>query len=190
MSTPIRRINFFGAPGTGKTVLAHELFVYAKQQGFNCEVINELAREWAYYDRIIQGLDQLLLFANQASREDICLRNYTTDFVITDSPVPMAIFYSLLLDDTLKTSYDGFSKAIDLYYPSVNFFCRHNPKYKYHAAGRHHTKEQSSALEDAMLTFCKSYYGDNLYILPNENRLEAVIAALKNIQLGIIPQLF
>ena len=190
MSKLIRRVNFFGAPGTGKTVLAHELFVHAKQRGFNCEVINELAREWAYYNRKIQGLDQLLLFANQASREDICLRNHATDFVITDSPVPMAIFYSLIYDDTLKNNYDGFSKVIDLYYPSVNFFCKPNPKYVYHTSGRHHTKEQSDALGDAMFNFCKSYYGEDIVVLPDENRLQVVIETLNTYQIGIVPQLF
>lgn len=189
MSRPIRRINFYGAPGTGKTVLAHELFVHAKQNGFNCEVINELAREWAYYNRKIEGLDQLLLFANQANREDVCLRNYKTDFVITDSPVPMAIFYSLILDDSLQPCYDGFAKTIDLYYPSVNFFCRHNPKFKYHAAGRHHTLEQSQALSDAMFDYLKTYYGDDIYELPEENRLAEVIKILNKYPLGITPTL-
>lgn len=190
MSMPIRRVNFFGAPGTGKTVLAHELFVHAKQQGFNCEVINELAREWAYYDRKIQGLDQLLLFAHQANREDVCLRNFKTDFVITDSPVPMAIFYSLILDDSLRSSYDGFSKTIDLYYPSVNFFCKPNPKYKYHMAGRHHSRDESGALGEAMFVFLNEYYGKDIHIVPDENRLEFVIKVLNKHQLGVTPQLF
>ncbi len=190
MQSCIRRINFYGAPGTGKTVLAHELFVYAKQHGKNCEVINELAREWAYVDRKIQGLDQLLLFANQASREDICLRNNAAEFVITDSPVPLAVFYSLLYDKSLRNSYEGMTRKIDEVYPSVNFFCTHNPRYEYHLGGRHHSRQQSEILGDQMLSYLQEYYGDQIHILPEERRLQKVISILNNYQIGPLPSPF
>ena len=176
----IKRINFYGAPGTGKTVLAHELFVHAKQNGRNCEIISELAREWAYVDRKIQGFDQLLLFAHQANREDVCLRNGKADFIITDSPVSMAVFYSLMKDDSLRSCYEGFTKVIDQTYPSINFFCTHNDSFEYHTGGRHHTLEESKDLSQSMLHYLNGYYDGNIYLLPVENRLERVIKIINN----------
>jgi Ni2+-binding GTPase involved in maturation of urease and hydrogenase len=60
----VLRINLYGPPGSGKTTLATELFCHLKKEGVNCEIVNELAREWAYQNRPIQSLDQIYLFAS------------------------------------------------------------------------------------------------------------------------------
>ena len=124
----------------------------------------------------------MLLFANQASREDVCLRNNATEFVITDSPVPLAVFYSLLLDDSLKQAYEKITKTIDGIYPSVNFFCKHNPNYVYHSAGRHHSREQSQVIGSAMYDYVMEYYGGDVHVLPADDRLSAVLHVLRSNQ--------
>jgi Ni2+-binding GTPase involved in maturation of urease and hydrogenase len=40
----MKRINFYGAPSAGKSVLAHEVFTHYKKMGRNCDVVNGLIK--------------------------------------------------------------------------------------------------------------------------------------------------
>jgi len=169
---PVRRVSIFGAPGAGKTVLAHELFVHYKKQGKICEVLNELAREWAYVDRPIQSMDQLYLFATQMHREDTLLTRDKCEFVITDSPVMLNAFYGTLTSPELVDSYRGFGKSFDRKFRSVNIFCPIDSSFAFHSEGRFHSRSEALALEKKILEFARgACASDELIILESADRL-------------------
>lgn len=178
------RINFFGAPGSGKSTLAAELFSTMKKDGYNCELINELAREWAYLNRPILSCDQIYLFASQMNREDTLLSRNKVDYVITDSPVYLNAFYGILKDAKLMVGFQSLSRYFDLKYSSLNFFCKISDEFTFSQSGRFHNIEESKNLEKSMLNDITDYYKtilmDVIILDDGKNRLDQVISAIKN----------
>lgn len=178
----MRRINFFGAPGTGKTVLAYETFAHFKKSDRNCELVTELAREWAYIDRSIQSMDQIYLFASQMNREDSILSRNKADFLITDSPLLLNCWFSRRQNPVFWQSLEPLVRLFDAKFPPVNFFCPINHSYRFDQEGRHFSKEESATFSESMLEFVTSFYGeDSVTILPNAGRIEAVISRLEKV---------
>lgn len=176
----VRRVQFFGAPGTGKSVLAHEALTYFKKAGMNCEIVLELAREWAYINRGIQSMDQIYLFASQMTREDSLLSREKVDFVITDSPLLLNCWYSRNQNPVFWESLRPLVQLFDQRFQPINFFCPINKSYKFHQEGRHFPEEESISISHSMRDLVEDFYGkDNVIVLPNENRLQAVVEALK-----------
>lgn len=176
----MRRIQFFGAPGTGKSVLAHEALTYFKKAGMNCEIVLELAREWAYINRGIQSMDQIYLFASQMTREDSLLSRDKVDFVITDSPLLLNCWYSRNQNPVFWQSLEPLVKLFDKRFEPINFFCPINKSYKFHQEGRHFTEDKSTMISESMYQLVEDFYGKkNVVVLPNENRLEAVVEAVQ-----------
>lgn len=177
-----RRISIFGAPGAGKTVLAHELFVHFKKKGRSCEVLNELAREWAYVDRPIQSMDQLYLFATQMHREDTLLTREKCEFVITDSPVMLNAFYGTLTSPELTDAYCDFGRNFDRKFRSVNLFCRIDESFAFHSEGRFHSRPEALRLEEQILEFARHVsIPDELRVIQTPHRLSESIEILQNI---------
>lgn len=175
-----RRISIFGPPGAGKTVLAHELFAHYKKVGRICEVVNELAREWAYVDRPIQSMDQVFLFSTQLHREDTLLTRNKGEFIITDSPVLLNAFYGTLADPTLLPGYQTFWRNFEARFPSINFYCPMNDDYAYHTEGRFHSRKESTTLGGEILEFIQGHLGDNLTILDQQDRLSQALGVLES----------
>jgi len=179
---PIRRISVFGAPGAGKTVLAHELFVHFKKQGRSCEVLNELAREWAYVDRPIQSMDQLYLFATQMHREDTLLTRDKCEFVITDSPVMLNAFYGTLTSPELTHAYCEFGRSFDRKFRSVNLFCPIDESFVFHSEGRYHSRTDALRLEAQILEFALSITpAGELSVLKTPHRMSAAVSILQGL---------
>ena len=64
-------VNYFGAPNSGKSVQAALYFTKMKQKGYNCELVTEYVKEWAWEQRPITKYDQLFIVVNQMRRETI-----------------------------------------------------------------------------------------------------------------------
>jgi len=174
-----KRICFYGAPGAGKTTLTHDVFVSSKKSKKNCEVVSELAREWAYLNRPIQSMDQVFLFASQLHREDTLLSRSKVDFVITDSPIILNSYYGYKCDPGLYDSYISFARRFDEKYPALHFFCPVNPSYKFDTEGRFHSAEDAKKISEEMLNYLYTYLNPSeLTILSNENRLDTVLEIL------------
>jgi thymidylate kinase len=178
------RVNLFGAPGSGKTTLAAELFVHFKKKNVNCEIVNELAREWAYLNRPILSCDQIFLFASQMNREDTLLSRNKADMIITDSPVYLNAFYGIIKDAKLFKGFQSLSRYFDLKYKCVNLFCKLNENFIYSNKGRYHSKEESEKLETSMLEDVSSYYRsilmDVTVIDNSKDRLDQAISIIES----------
>lgn len=176
----IKRISLYGGPGSGKTTLAGELFVHFKKLGVKVEYVSELAREWALIERKITGCDQVYLFSSQMHAEDTPLSRGKADLVVTDSPLFLSCFYTLISDNPQYTQpLLECAHHFESQYPTMHFFCHPNPEYVFHQEGRFHSQEQSRGLSTSMLHFVKNQTGNSLIELPQENRLEAILSAMK-----------
>lgn len=174
-----QRVCLYGGPGSGKTTLAGELFVHFKKLGIRAEYISELAREWALIERQVTGCDQVYLFASQMHAEDTPLSRGKADIVVTDSPLFLSCFYTLISENKQYTQpLIDCGHYFEEQYPAAHFFCHPNPDYAFHQEGRFHNQEQSRNISTSMLHFIKNQLGNRLIELPNENRLAEIVKHL------------
>lgn len=85
-------INLYGGPGTGKSTTAALMFATLKQRGVNAELVQEVAKRWAWQGRPITPLDQFQIFGEQLARESDLLGK--CDVVVTDGPLLLGEFFS------------------------------------------------------------------------------------------------
>jgi len=174
-----KRISLYGGPGSGKTTLAGELFVHFKKAGARVEYVSELAQKWALIERCVTGCDQVFLLASQMHAEDTPLSRGKADLVVTDSPLFLSCFYTLISG---SPQYCGplleCARFFEDQYPSLHFFCHPNPDYVFHREGRFHGREEASEISSRMLGFVREQVGDALIELPAVDRVAAVLAAM------------
>lgn len=93
-------INLFGAPGVGKSTISAGLFYEFKKHGISCELVSEYAKDIVYDDTHILLENQLHVFSEQFRRQYRLLNK--VDYIITDSPLLLAIVYYDWFDNKRK----------------------------------------------------------------------------------------
>jgi hypothetical protein len=115
------KINLWGGPGCGKTSVASGIFYHMKNLKMNVELVSEYIKTWAYEKKNTQSYDQLYVFAKQLRTEDLFLRN-GVDHIITDSPVPMQIYYARKYNFDCWKELLNIAKSFDSKTKSINIF--------------------------------------------------------------------
>lgn len=173
------KINLYGAPGCGKSVLSSLLFAELKLKGYNTELVREFAKELVYQGYDMHNLkesDRIFILAEQMRRESIL--HGKVDFLITDSPVMIAAFYynqpaAVALAKKLMVNTDKPSKEFHFYIiPSYD-------EENYEQYGRAHTHEESKKIDKDMISFLKNE-GINVIEISG-NPKERIETILKNI---------
>ena len=85
-------INLFGAPGAGKSTGAAYIFSKLKMKGINVELITEYAKDKVWEETTAVFENQAYIFGKQSFRISRCANK--VDAIITDSPLPLSIFYN------------------------------------------------------------------------------------------------
>jgi len=93
MGKRIRRINFLGGPGSGKSTTAAFIYAELKKRGTSIELVDEYIKFWTYIPRVPKGFDSLYVQAKQIHKEDTILRA-GTDFIVSDSPILLQYYYA------------------------------------------------------------------------------------------------
>ena len=84
-------INFFAGPGVGKSTCSCELFSIMKNQGINCEIVQEFAKELTWTRDPAIGC-QMYVTGTQMWRTLRLVGE--VDYIITDSPILTGCFYN------------------------------------------------------------------------------------------------
>ena len=95
-------INFFGAPGAGKSTLSAIVFAKLKMMGVNCELVTEFAKDKVWEKNNEALSNQIYIFAKQYYGMSRCTGQ--VDVIITDSPLFLSPFYNKdpEIDEPLK----------------------------------------------------------------------------------------
>lgn len=84
-------INLFGSPSSGKSTLQADLYAKMKKDGYDVEMVREVAKKWALSKNEISAFDQLNIIGEQIKHESDLYGK--VEYIITDSPVMLGAFY-------------------------------------------------------------------------------------------------
>lgn len=173
----VRRINFLGGPGVGKSVTASYIFSRLKTEGEEVELIQEFAKEWAYEKKTITEYDQLALYSTQLAREYRVLKSSNTVSVICESPtlltIPYAIKYNFPCIDSLSKIEEQFESE----YPSLNIFLdRKDCPYK--EEGRYENLKMAKKMDNMIENYLTTK--NIIYFSVPYNEQEEIYALIKD----------
>ena len=100
-------INLFGAPGSGKSTGAAEIFAALKKKGINAELVTEFAKDKTWEHNMLALGCQEYIFGKQSYRLRRCRDD--VEVIVTDSPLPLSLIY--LEDDDLNRD-NAFQKVV------------------------------------------------------------------------------
>jgi len=144
-------INLFGVPSSGKSTGAAYIFSQLKMKGINVELVTEFAKDKVWENNTEVFKNQAYLFGKQSYRISRCKDK--VDVIVTDSPLPLSIFYN---NDPSLT--ENFNKSVmDVFnnYNNMNYLLlRTKP---YNPIGRHQSEKESDALKQPMIDLLNKY---------------------------------
>lgn len=138
-------VNLFGVPGAGKSTGAAYIFSKLKMLGVNAELVTEFAKDkvWENNEEVFNN--QAYIFGKQSFKISRCANK--VDVVITDSPLPLSIFYN---HDPLLT--ENFNASVmDVFngYKNVNFLLTRTKPYN--PIGRQQTEKESDEMKEPLV---------------------------------------
>lgn len=155
----MRKINFYGGPGSGKSTVASQLYTDLKILQYTTELVREAAK-----DKVYQGIDlsksdynmQLIIFASQLEREVLVTKH--VEFIVSDSPLFLNAYYSKC-PHLLKVAKDN--NAID----DLHIWIERDPNEKFESNGRSHDEKQSKKIDLEMKKFLTEVCGVSLLVV-------------------------
>lgn len=157
-------INLMGAPGTGKSTIASELFSKMKWLGYDVELVSEYAKELVWEERNETFKNELYLFAKQHHR--MFRLNNKVRYIITDRPLILSIFYNKKYGDNSEVFKNLVLQEINKF-KNINIFLNRTKPYV--QKGRNQTEEESKEFASEMLNIVKEHCSDLFIIDAAEN---------------------
>lgn len=169
-------VNLFGAPGTGKSTLAADLFARLKRLGVKCELITEFPKDCVYEGNMCALMCQEYVFGNQSYRMFRC--SDKVDVIITDSPLPLSILYksSRYLDE----SFDELIWKTFNHYVNINYLLLPSED-NYKTEGRIHSKIESEAIHKQLQILLDSGKVDYQIVIPEKDEYKMMQNILNKI---------
>ena len=144
-------INFFGGPGSGKSVSSAFLFSQLKLNGYSCEYINEYAKDCVYEGRLsIIKNDQLYILAKQNHKLKMLQISNQAEFAIVDSPLILSCIYGKW-NNSITENFCNLTLQIFDQYQNINFFLKRNKKFE--DAGRIHNNAEAENIDKMIKRF-------------------------------------
>lgn len=141
-------INFFGAPGVGKSTHTMDLTSMLKKTQIDAEPSLEVVKEYIHSNSEHLLAYQNYIFAQQERQLSILKNSNEVEFAITDAPLLHCPFYA-------PQEYPVFFKELvfEIFhgYDNVNFFI--NRKHSYSHQGRIHSEKESTNISKKLHSF-------------------------------------
>lgn len=182
MKAKTKVLNLYGGPGTGKSTTAAGVFSALKQDGVNCEYVQEYAKDKAWElghssigtPKVFKA--QEYVFAQQHFRLRRCADD--VDIIVTDSPLLLGLIYmpedfelpSLPL--VIQEAYSVYDN-LDIFLERVKVY---NPK------GRLQTEESAKGLDVKILSMLldSPVVGGFQHVVAGQDAVKDVMKLLEN----------
>lgn len=142
-------VNFAGGPGTGKSIIASDLFSALKREFITCDLSSEYIkrklREKA--QKVVQN--QIYIFAKQQFQ--LFGLKDEVQVAITDSP----LFFSAVYDETDCPYLRGLIIKEFKKYHNLTYLVKRNDKVPYEQEGRYQDKKGAEEVDKKMIKFLK-----------------------------------
>ena len=177
------KINLYGAPSSGKSTLAGQIFAELKGNNKNVVFVQEYAKELVYQGvdmRTLKEADRVFILGEQLRRESIF--EGQVDYLVTDSPLLLTAFYHQDPEGKEDWSYGRDIALRHLTNKEFHFWLE--PTENFEKEGRSHSKNESLLINYNL----KKYLEDmkiNLHIIKGTPK-ERLILVMKNIKEGIL----
>lgn len=177
-------INFWGAPGCGKSTTASWLYYKMKVAKIDVELSREYIKELIQEgNRDASSLSNIQYFitAEQLRRTNTC----TSKVVVSDSPPGLGAFYARQnglffakpLEDLCKSFNDNSTRK------DIHIFLERQEEDHFNNKERIHTAEESSKLNNILKIWFKENYGQDFdLVTTNKNKkdiIEFVLGSIK-----------
>ncbi len=175
----IRRINFFGGPGSGKSTAALYTAAKLKSRGIRAELAREYVKHWTYYSRVPTEWDQIHIFGQQIQEESILLEN-GIDVAVVECPLVLGAWYANSLNPALTPMLLGLARKFDEAFPAINIWLERGDL-EFDPVGRFtaHNAQAIAAMDWSLYNFLSDYVGaDNLHTItsPFNSDLDKLLA--------------
>jgi len=144
-------VNLWGTSGSGKSVMAADIFSHLKKQGFNAEIVTEYAKElvWQGHFNVLE--DQLYLISKQSRR--IRKIDGKVDVIVTDSPLPLTCVYGRYYKSKGYNQYfDDYVMGVFNEFTNLNFYLQRGD-FDYQKEGRYQDEDESNIIAQKVLDF-------------------------------------
>ena len=144
-------VNLYGAPGSGKSTGAAYIFSKLKMAGVDAELVTEFAKDKVWEESKAPFDNQAYMFGKQYFRISRCADK--VDVIVTDSPLPLSIFYNST--EILGKEFNEMVMKVANSYERMDYLI-HRCK-PYNPNGRFQTEEESNMLAEKLEKFLDFY---------------------------------
>lgn len=151
-------INIFGGPGAGKSTNAARLFSILKLEGYNTELVTEVAKDFVWEER--EKTMEIQPYITMKQYRNLFRLRGKVDFVVSDSPLLMGVLYARKYSPELPESYERLIQDLhnDFISPSLNIMLTRG--HKYDTNGRYQTEEQAEELDEDLIKVLEDSFVD------------------------------
>lgn len=142
-------VNFYGGPGTGKSTVAASVFAELKWRGYNVELVTEFAKDLVWEKRFHTLEDQIYIFGKQFHKIHRLIDQ--VEFVITDSPLLLSLYYGSALSKEFKDLVYSEYKKLD----NIDIFLKREKEYN--PKGRMQTLEEAKEIDKNLINLLSKY---------------------------------
>lgn len=172
---PLRCVNLYAGPGTGKSTTCAALFAELKYRGYNTEMILEYAKDATWERRGPKVFEaQEYIFGKQHFR--MARVADEVDFLVTDSPILLGNvympknFYLPSLKHTIKEAYDR--------YENIDIFLDRATQKGYNPKGRNQTPEEAKQKDQEILEMLDNYKIQYIRLTFDRDNIDTIITEM------------
>lgn len=171
MNLPLKtlNINLWGGPGTGKSIVAAQLYAQLKLSSISCEMVREYAKELTWAGQIHLH-DQLEISAEQHRRQSSLQGK--AHIVVSDAPVPQGVLFApLSYREPLLACLVALTEPWD----SINVLLQPNKAVPYEQAGRGESPEMAGMRHEEVTKLTRQLYGAELVEVPMTQAVDVLM---------------
>lgn len=166
-------VNLFAGPGAGKSTTAAHTFALLKQEGINCELVGEYAKDRVWDNHLDCLSDQIYIFGKQYHRMHRLLNK--VDVIVTDAPILLGVYYGSHMPDSFKRL------VVDVHNEMNNLNVWVNRTKKYQEIGRLQTEKEALDVDSGMKQMLEVFGVNYFSISGNEYAAGNLLNIIKGV---------